>query len=191
MRYAIENLQTSGRATAAVHGSHSCQLLVHVRKCNWRQSLLSVASPLTSWLCDVSCYRGDRSPWWKSPHMQLWCWFTYPAQIRGWGAVSGIPYPLIRLFRTVVSGFETRLNLVLKVREQKSEKRLRDCLGGEHVHSRQNETFEAPDHGESLGLAHMSFCCCVLGVDTCVSGYTKTAGIPNARNHYILCDWCW
>ena len=107
------------------------------------------------------------------------------------GGGFGIPYPLIRLFRTVVSGFETRLNFVLKVREQKSEKRLRDCLGGEHVHSRQNETFEAPDHDESLGLAHMSFCCCVLGVDTYVSGFTKTAGIPNARNHYILCDRCW
>ena len=87
----------------------------------------------------------------------------------------------------------SRLGWILSSRfeEQKSEKRLRNCLVGEHVHSRQNETFEAPDHGESLGLAHMSFCCCVLGVDTYVSGYTKTAGIPNARNHYILCDWCW
>ena len=39
------------------------------------------------------------------------------------GAVSGIPYPLIRLFRTVVSGFETRLNFVLKVLGTKNQKK--------------------------------------------------------------------
>ena len=35
--------------------------------------------------------------------------FTIKALKQGWGAVSGIPYPLIRLLRTVVSKLETRL----------------------------------------------------------------------------------